>query len=51
MGGSPMTKSDFENLKVYQMSENLADEIWNVVLGWDRFAKDTVGNQCSARSR
>ena len=34
-----MAKSDFENLKVYQMSENLADEIWDVVLGWDRFAR------------
>ncbi len=40
-----MAKSDFENLKVYQMSENLADEIWEVVLGWDRFAQDTVGGQ------
>ena len=40
-----MAKSDFENLKVYQMSENLADEIWDVVLGWDRFARDTVGGQ------
>src|SRR6478672_1301765 len=42
---SPMAKSDFENLKVYQMSETLADEIWDVVLGWDRFARDTVGSQ------
>jgi four helix bundle protein len=40
-----MAKSDFENLKVYQMSEKLADEIWDVVLGWDRFARDTVGGQ------
>ena len=40
-----MAKSDFENLKVYQMSETLADEIWDVVLGWDRFARDTVGSQ------
>jgi four helix bundle protein len=40
-----MAKSDFENLKVYQMAENLADEIWDVVLGWDRFARDTVGGQ------
>src|SRR6476660_3684449 len=45
MGGSPMAKSNFENLKVYQMSEDLADEIWDVVLGWDRFARDTVGGQ------
>jgi len=27
------------------MSETLADEIWDVVMGWDRFARDTVGNQ------
>ena len=40
-----MAKSAFENLKVYQMSEKLADEIWDVVLGWDRFARDTVGSQ------
>ena len=40
-----MAKSDFENLKVYQLSEVLADEIWCVVLGWDRFARDTVGTQ------
>jgi four helix bundle protein len=40
-----MAKSDFENLKVYQLSETLADEIWDIVLGWDRFARDTVGGQ------
>ena len=40
-----MAKSDFENLKVYQMSEQLADEIWDVVIGWDRFARDTIGGQ------
>ena len=38
-------KSAFENLKVYQLSERLADEIWNLVLGWNNFAKDTVGRQ------
>ena len=40
-----MAKSDFEKLKVYQLSEVLADEIWDVVMGWDRFARDTVGGQ------
>ena len=40
-----MAKSNFENLKVYQMSEQLADEIWDVVIGWDRFARDTIGGQ------
>lgn len=40
-----MAKSDFENLKVYKLSEVLADEIWDVVMGWDRFARDNVGGQ------
>ena len=38
-------KTNFENLRVYQISEDLADEIWNIVNSWDRFAKDTVGKQ------
>jgi hypothetical protein len=37
-----MARSNFENLKVYQMSEDLADKVWDVVLQWDRFARDTV---------
>ena len=40
-----MARSDFENLRVYQLSELLADEIWDVVVDWDRFARDTVGIQ------
>lgn len=35
----------FEELRVYQLSENLADEIWTIVRKWDPFAKDTVGKQ------
>jgi len=27
------------------LSEQLADEIWDVVVEWDRFARDTVGIQ------
>ena len=38
-------KTKFENLRVYQMSETLADEIWDIVAGWNGFAKDTVGKQ------
>lgn len=38
-------KTKFENLRVYQMSETLADEIWNIVLGWDNFAKHPIGKQ------
>ena len=38
-------RSNFENLRVYQLSEKLADRIWDLVMGWDFFAKDTVGKQ------
>lgn len=40
-----MANSEFQNLRVYQLAENLADEIWDVVDGWNSFAKDTVGKQ------
>ncbi len=40
-----MPRTNFENLRVYQLSEELADKIWDIVLGWDNFAKDTVGKQ------
>ncbi len=34
-----------EEFKVYQMSINLGEDIWNVVMKWDYFAKDTIGKQ------
>ncbi|HXD30253.1 MAG TPA: four helix bundle protein [Pyrinomonadaceae bacterium] len=40
-----MAKTNFENLRVYQLSESLADKVWSIVLRWDYFAKDTVGKQ------
>jgi four helix bundle protein len=40
-----MSNTSFENLKVYQMSEVLADNIWDIAIKWDSFAKDTVGKQ------
>ena len=40
-----MSKTNFENLRVYNLAEDLADTIWNVVTGWESFAKDTVGKQ------
>src|SRR5881397_2316429 len=40
-----MAKSNFENLRVYQLAEQLADEIWSIVFGWEVFARDTVGKQ------
>jgi four helix bundle protein len=35
----------FENLRVYQLAEKLADSIWVVARGWDQLTKDTVGRQ------
>lgn len=38
-------KSNFENLRVYRLSEKISDHIWDLVLQWNSFAKDTVGRQ------
>lgn len=40
-----MEKTNFENLEIYQLSEKLADETWEIVLQWNALAKDTVGKQ------
>ncbi len=40
-----MARSNFENLDVYRLAENLADEVWFVVLEWAPLARDTVGKQ------
>jgi four helix bundle protein len=40
-----MAKSNFENLRVYQLSEDLADRVWDMVSAWEYFAQDTVGKQ------
>jgi four helix bundle protein len=40
-----MERTNFENLRVYRLSEKLADEVWNIALTWNYFAKDTVGKQ------
>ncbi len=40
-----MAKTNFENLRVYQLAENLADQVWSIVVKWNVFARDTVGKQ------
>ncbi|HET6861454.1 MAG TPA: four helix bundle protein [Pyrinomonadaceae bacterium] len=40
-----MEKTNFENLHIYRLSEKLADQIWRIVIGWEFFAKNTVGIQ------
>lgn len=34
-----------EDLEIYTMSEQFADEIWFIVIGWEYFSKDTLGKQ------
>lgn len=36
---------ELEELRVYQQSMELGEKVWNVVLNWDYFAKDTIGKQ------
>lgn len=40
-----MARANFENLRVYQLSESVADTIWNMAVQWPIFARDTVGRQ------
>jgi four helix bundle protein len=40
-----VSRPNFESLKVYALSEQLADMIWEIVQSWDGFARDTGGKQ------
>jgi four helix bundle protein len=40
-----MARSNFENLNVYRLSEEVADAVWDVATTWNQFARDTVGKQ------
>ncbi|MEP6718442.1 MAG: four helix bundle protein [bacterium] len=40
-----MERTNFEKLRVYRLSEKLADELWEIVMHWNYFARDTVGKQ------
>jgi len=35
----------FEDLRILRAAEEIADEIWKQVVGWDDFARDVVGKQ------
>jgi four helix bundle protein len=35
----------FQQLRVYQLAEKIANEKWFIVKKWDDFAKDTMGKQ------
>ena len=34
-----------EELDIYRVAEEFADAVWDVVLAWDFFARDTLGKQ------
>jgi four helix bundle protein len=40
-----MARTNFETLRVYNLAEELSDRVWEIVLGWNVFARDTVGKQ------
>ncbi len=40
-----MATKSFQELRVYKLSERLADEIWTTVNTWEPFAKNTIGQQ------
>ena len=40
-----LTRTNFEQLEVYQISEILADKMWEIVVQWELFEKDTIGKQ------
>jgi four helix bundle protein len=43
--GGRMGRTDFENLRVYNLSEQISDLIWDIVAEWERFGRDTIGRQ------
>ena len=40
-----MEKTNFENLEIYRLAEILADEVWAIVIRWNRLAQDTIGTR------
>ena len=40
-----MSSRRFQDLRVYQLAERLADDIWKIVNGWESLPQDTVGKQ------
>ena len=43
--GGELAFLPFEDLKVFQLAEQLADEVWDIVVTWKYFEKITVGQQ------
>lgn len=43
--GWNLNRTGFENLRVYSLAEEISDVVWEIVIKWDFFAKDTIGKQ------
>ena len=37
-----------KDLQVYQLSMSLGDRVWDIVVNWYYFAKDTIGKKSSS---
>lgn len=42
---SPKKIVELEDLRAFQMADELSDYVWEIVAKWDFFAKKTVGDQ------
>jgi four helix bundle protein len=40
-----MERKNLEDLEIYNMSMDIADLIWDIVIEWDSFAKNAMGYQ------
>jgi four helix bundle protein len=40
-----VSRSNFENLDVYRLAEEVSDRVWLIVKNWQILARDTVGKQ------
>jgi four helix bundle protein len=39
------SKSRLEDLKVYKISLEISDKVWNLVILWDNFSRNNIGSQ------
>jgi four helix bundle protein len=39
------TKSSLNDLEVYQISLEISDKIWNLVIQWENFSRNNIGGQ------
>lgn len=40
-----MLNMQLDELEIYKLADQISDNMWELVLGWDVFSKDTIGKQ------